>query len=163
VYSDFQRVTSECLRFQGYGFGVLTLPNHPNFKVKAGIIYLDRQDIKLLPAGGVIWLPNANMRVELVFPNPEIAMRLPGYSSCEWWAYARGEYGGGSWAIEEGGGVRELDYNDLRFALGLDFKAVRGLRGRVEAGVSFERELYFTVNDKFLLNTTVFVGGSLAY
>jgi len=174
VYSDFEHVVVDSLRYQGYGYGLVTVS--PSFQVKVGVIYLDRNQYKLFPAGGVIWTPNDDVRFEILFPNPKLAMRLPGYSTTEWWLYARGEYGGGAWTVEEigPGGVSTVsfpvDYNDMRVAVGLDFMTVRGLNGLAEAGIAFEREIYYPT-DPFLMggdstfrpDPTVFVRAGLAY
>jgi hypothetical protein len=161
IYSDFQRVTSDSLRYQGYGLGALALS--PSFTVKAGVVYLDRQNVKLLPAGGIVWTPSPDIRFEILFPNPKLAMRLPAYSSCEWWGYVRGEYGGGSWTIKDNGTSSPMDYNDMRAAVGVEFATVRRLHGLFETGVAFERELYGNRNAQFDLNSTVFVRAGLAY
>ncbi len=162
VYSDFEKVVDESVRFQGYGLGVVSLS--PSWQVKAGVVYLDRQRIKILPAGGLVWTPNSDVRFDMLFPNPKLAMRLPGYSSCQWWLYLRGEYGGGSWTLREvSPDIVEMDYNDIRAAVGLDFETIRGLNGLFEVGLAFERELFVTKSDKFNLNPTVFIGASLAF
>lgn len=169
VYSDFANVNHESLRYQGYGYGLVALS--PSFQLKAGVIYLDRFRYKLFPAGGIVWTPNDDVRFEILFPNPKLAIRLPGYSTTEWWFYARGEYGGGSWTVDTdplfGGGVTRVDYNDMRFALGLDFKTVRGLNGLAEVGITFERELFYPdispAPFTFHPDPTVFVRGGLAY
>ncbi len=169
VYSDFANVDNEILRYQGYGYGLVALS--PSFQLKAGVIYLDRHRYKLFPAGGVVWTPNDDVRFEILFPNPKLAIRLPGYSTTEWWFYARGEYGGGTWTVDTdpwfGGGTTRVDYNDMRFALGLDFETVRGLNGLAEVGVTFERELYYPdiAPNPFIFrpDPTVFVRGGLAY
>ena len=182
VYTDFTQVINESIRYQGYGYGLVALS--PSFQLKAGVIYLDRNKIKLLPAGGVIWTPNDDVRFEILFPNPKLAVRLPGYSTIEWWFYARGEYGGGAWTVEtqyemwDGGAwnplspLVEVDYNDFRFALGVDFQTVRGLNGLFEVGVTFAREIYYRrlpdppgppFSFTFRPDPTVFVRGGLAY
>ncbi len=174
VYSDFSEVVNESIRYQGYGYGLVALS--PSFQLKAGVIYLDRNKIKLLPAGGVIWTPNDDVRFEILFPNPKLAIRLPGYSTTEWWFYARGEYGGGAWTVETAyfgmTPLVEIDYNDLRFALGVDFQTVRGLNGLFEVGITFEREIFYPrlpdppgppFSHTFRPDPTVFVRAGLAY
>ena len=97
VYSDFSKVTTESLRYTGRGLVVLTF--RPAVKVKAGIFYLDRIRVKILPAGGIVWTPNSDVRFDILFPDPKIARRLTTIGNTEWWLYARGEYGGGSWTV----------------------------------------------------------------
>ena len=53
VYSDFDRVNSDSIRIIGRGLGVITF--NDRWQAAAGIWYLDRLRVKLLPAGGVIW------------------------------------------------------------------------------------------------------------
>ena len=172
VYSDFEKIVNESIRYQGYGYGLVALA--PSFQLKAGVIYLHRNRYKLFPAGGIVWTPNDDVRFEILFPNPKLAVRLPGYSTTEWWFYARGEYGGGAWTVDTdpvfGGSATRVDYNDMRAALGFDFETVRGLNGLVEVGLTFEREIYYPkvqppFSSPFVFNPdpTVFVRGGLAY
>ena len=75
LYDDFNRkVTTDTFRFTGTGLGVVSLS--PNVKVKAGVMYLDRVYIKLLPSGGIVWTPNPDVYFNILFPNPKIARRL---------------------------------------------------------------------------------------
>ena len=161
VYSDFRYFDSDSLRYQGHGLAVLSFS--PSFQVKAGVIYLDRAHIKLLPAGGIVWTPNSDVRFEILFPNPKIAKRLTTYRNTDWWLYARGEYGGGSWTVRVGNDAIPFDYNDLRCGVGLEFDRLTGCNGLFEVGVAFERKLYAFGDDIFSPNPTVYVRGALAY
>ncbi|HOP76995.1 MAG TPA: hypothetical protein PLD05_05855 [Thermogutta sp.] len=171
VYSDFKRVTSDSLRLQGAGF--LTLALTPNWKLKGGVIYLDRVRLKMLPAGGAIWVDNPQnptMELALVFPSPRFAMRLPQQTTADVWWYVRGDYGGGSWTIKRTSGANigateQVDYNDLRLATGLEFYRLRGLRGYAEVGLAFSRELVYEAGwtDKYKPDAAVFLSGGLAF
>ena len=162
VFSDFERVVDDSLRYFGSGLAVISFS--PSFQVKAGVAYLGRQNVKLLPAGGIVWTPNPDVRLDIVFPYPKLSMRLPGYSTTEWWVYLRGEYGGGTWSLRQvSPEIIRLDYNDMRCALGLDFQTVRELKGLFEVGIAFERELFVTKTDRFTLDPTVFLRAGLAY
>ena len=94
VYSDFSRVTSDSIRFMGKGMAVLKLS--PHMKLKAGVWYLDRIQVKILPAGGFVWTPNADVYFNILFPNPKIGKRLTTWGTTDWWLYAAGDYGGGT-------------------------------------------------------------------
>ena len=167
VHSDFKHIDRHSIRYQGKGLAVLALS--PNMKVKAGVWYIDRNRVKLLPAGGFVWTPqgpDGNVVLEVLFPNPRIAFRLADYHSTEWWLYGRGEYGGGAWTVKrwDTGGPDRLDYNDIRAAAGLEFLRPR-LSGLFEVGVAFEREIFF-VNDPAPVphpHPTVFLRGSVAF
>ena len=170
VYSDFEKVVDQSVRFQGHGLAVLSLS--PAFQVKAGVVYLDRVHIKLLPAGGIVWTPNPDVRFEILFPNPRIARRLWTYGNTDWWIYARGEYGGGSWTVKQEittpittSYVDQVDYNDIRIGLGLEFDTPRAWKGLFEAGVTFERELIFRSGNvnTFRPDPTVYLRAAVAY
>ncbi len=175
VYSDFEKVVSDSVRIQARGLAAVAIS--PSFQLKAGVIYLDRNKVKLLPAGGVVWIPNPDTRFDILFPNPKLAKRLTTTGTFEWWYYLRGEYGGGTWTVHRATGAREglvdsIDYNDLRVALGSEFVRTTRLRGFCEVGLSFEREiLFYPVENRaiaepqseFKPSNTVFLGGGLAY
>ena len=171
VYSDFQRVTNESIRYIGNGFMVLSFT--PSFKVKAGVMYLDRNRIKILPSGGVIWTPGGpggDVRFEILFPNPKLARRLANYGNTQWWAYVSGDYGGGAWTVKRVGGVMDgvldsADYNDIRVALGVEFLRQGGLSGLFEVGLAFDREIYYRsrMPPSYRPNPTVLLRGGLAY
>jgi len=176
VYSDFRRVTAQSLRYTGRGIAVISYS--PSFKFKLGIMYLDRVRVKILPAVGIYWAPNPDIYFDVFFPEPKIAMRLCNIGNTEWWGYMRGEYGGGSWTVRRDGDVDpfiapgdfaidQADYNDMRFALGLEFTRMAGLgiKGLFEVGLSFDREMRFrtTPPKKLALKSTVFLRAGLAY
>jgi hypothetical protein len=175
VYSDFSKVATESLRIQGRG--LVSMAFSPSFQVKAGVIYLDRNHVKLLPAGGVVWTPDSDTRFDIIFPYPKLAKRLTLVGQTEWWYYLRGEYGGGAWTVKRGTGPRlglldSVDYNDLRVALGVDFRRNPGWHGFFEVGLAFDRELRYFAEDnpailepmsRFKPSDTVFLGGGIAY
>jgi len=162
VYSDFEKFTSDSVRYTGTG--LIRLAVTPSFTIKGGIWYLDRQRIKMLPAGGIVWTPSSDVRCEIVFPNPKLAWHLTTYGTTQWWWYLRGEYGGGSWTIKQpSGSVDQIDYNDYRVATGFDFSTLNSVSGLFEGGVAFEREIYYTGANSYNLTTTVFLRTGLAY
>ncbi len=166
VFSDFSDVNSDSIRYFGRGLMVLTFS--PSFQIKGGIIYLDRLRIKLLPAGGIVWTPNSDVRFDISFPDPKLAWRWTTVGNTEWWSYVRGEYGGGSWTVEHlvGGGdvFEQVDYNDLRVAVGLEWLTLRGFGGFFEVGLAFERELLFAETPGvFEPDPMVFLGGGVHF
>jgi len=176
VYSDFKRVAADSLRYTGKGMAVLTLS--PGVTIKAGVWYLDRNRVKILPAGGICWTPNPDVYFNILFPNPKIGRKLTTWGSTEWWIYGSGEYGGGRWAIKRNNGLppnpfypdtngtyTTFDYNDIRIALGLEFNTMRRLHGMFEVGGAFGRELVYQDNlpRTFKPDSTVFLRAGLAY
>jgi hypothetical protein len=175
LYSDFQDIRKESWRFQGRGFGVWRTSDTHQWR--AGVIFVDRVDIKLIPAGGLIWTPggpNGNIRWEILFPNPKLAQRLTTWHNTDVWWYVAGEYGGGSWAVSRPvlntfSGVRrdfddEVDYNDIRILLGIETVSHYGLKALFEVGYVFNRKLDYVSNAfDFEPKETFLVRGGLTY
>ncbi len=140
VYSDYEHLDSDSLRLTGVGLGWLRLNQTNVFKF--GIEYFDRIEVKLLPAFGLFIRPTPDLQLDLYFPRPRIAQRLPNFRSLETWLYVAGEFGGGNWTVERIGGLDDrVDINDYRAILGLEWLGPRGVTGFVETGYVFEREL----------------------
>jgi hypothetical protein len=144
VYSDFGTVDDESLRIVGKGLarweirpGVLEL--------LLGVLYLDRTDYNVLPAGGIVWSPWEGVRYELIFPRPKAAWRIaqdPGVF--EDWFYVAGEFGGDQWSIERSGVRETLTMRDLRAVLGLERKRDGGAGHRLEVAYVFARSFEFS-------------------
>jgi len=137
LFSDFKNVTSDALRFQGRLEGIYTFS--PQIDIQAGIIYAGRARVKMLPTVGIVWTPDDNWVLRLVFPNPKISRRLWTGPQADWWGYINMDYSGGSWDIKPYG---LTDYNDIRLGLGLEYGARGRMGGYFEFGGSFDRELY---------------------
>jgi hypothetical protein len=172
VYSDFTEVNSNSLRVPGKGMAVIKLS--PSMTVKLGVWYLDRVQIKMLPAGGIVWTPNPDVYFNILFPNPKIARKISSSGSVEWWLYGRGEYGGGTWTIRRQSGLTPpvptdgthdtVDYNDIRIAIGLDFKTQRQWQGNLEIGLSCDRQLVYASGEPsaYYPTNTIYFGAGLA-
>jgi hypothetical protein len=147
VWTDFKAVNSDSIRILGRGLGIITLS--PRMDLLAGVWYIDRNDIKLLPAGGVHWKPNTEWDAYLVFPNPKVRKRFVNIGSSQWWWYVAGEYGGGRWTVERDpagvamGADDDIDINDIRVIGGFEWETQTQARGHVEAGYVFNREIIY--------------------
>jgi hypothetical protein len=168
IYSDFSKLDHDSLRLQGKGLAVLSFS--PSFKIEAGIWYLNRLRVKLLPAGGIVWTPSSDVRFDILFPDPKFTKRITTIGTTDWRWMVRGEYGGGNWTVKRAYGVPGLidrvDYNDIRVASGLEFDQTGGVHGMLEAGVAFNREILYRSGippNNYFPTTTVFVGGAIAY
>jgi hypothetical protein len=145
VYTDFQTLNDNSLRIQGLGLGVFRLT--PTLTAKVGAMYLDRNKIKILPAGGLLWTPTPNVRFDIFFPQPKLSAYLTTVGRFELWWYAAGEYGGGAWTIERADGTSDrVDINDIRVSGGFEWSGPRGLKGFVESGFVFKRQVIYVVD-----------------
>ncbi len=150
MFSDFNSNSSESLRIMGRGIAKLRVT--PRSTLKVGVLYLDRNDIKLLPALGLLWEPNAQTKFDIFFPEPKLAHYLSTIGTTDTWWYLGGFYGGGNWTIQRADGSNDkVDINDIRVVLGVEWglndliKAGRRF-GFFEIGYVFNRELVYKVS-----------------
>ena len=99
VYSDFNHVSSDSVRFLGRGLASISLT--PTLDILFGAVYLDRLNVKILPAGGVYWRPTPEWDAYLVFPNPKVRKHWFDWGNSNIFWYVAGEYGGGSWTVQQ--------------------------------------------------------------
>lgn len=143
VYSDFDVDDDDAFRLTGKG--LIRYDWTPErLQIIAGVLYLNRDDVRLLPAGGIIWLPAPDKKYELLFPRPKLAHRIscgPGYSD---WLYVGGEFGGNTWAIRRAGVVDKVTLRDFRILFGLERKRNGGAGRIIEVGYVFSRTAEFS-------------------
>ena len=163
VFSDFEQGADEALRITGHGAVLWTWT--PTLKVLLGVAYLDREDIGVLPIGGLIWTPCDGMKFELAAPRPRIAVRTSYRGDVEDWLYVAGELGGGTWAIRRASGQNDLvTYRDWRAILGVQRKALHGIDAKLEVAYVFGRKLqYESPTAELKPAGTVMVRGGLTY
>ena len=156
VFSAFDAINSESIRIQGKAIGRLRLT--PTSTARAGVFYLDRNRIKLLPAFGILWTPNPDSRFDLFFPEPKLSHYVATLGNADMWWYLSGYYGGGAWTIKQTNDSNdEIDINDIRLMIGLEFgksdQIRQGFRmGFIEAGYAFNRELIYRVRSSSSLD-----------
>lgn len=145
VYSDFESDDSDMFRLTGRALAIYKWSYET--MLVAGVAYLDRSDLPILPVGGLIWTPTPYWKLELVVPRPKIAYLLPGCGAdpcVENWVYIAGEYGGGEWAIERAGGQQDVvTLSDLRAIVGVEQKVSGGMNMRLELGWVLDRNIQF--------------------
>ena len=166
VFSAFDAISNESIRVPVKALGRLRLT--PNSTARLGVYYLDRNKIKLLPAGGVLWVPNPDTRWDIFFPEPKLSHYLTTHGTRDVWWYITGYYGGGAWTIEDiNGGDDRIDINDIRVLVGFECGRNDLLRQGFrtcffEVGYAFDRELVFVnnpVGDLSLGESLVFRAG----
>jgi hypothetical protein len=163
VWSDFRNVNSDSVRFLGRALATVALS--PTLDVRFGVVYLDRVDVKILPAGGVYWRPTPEWDLYLVFPNPKARKFLAAIGNTKWYGYAAGEYGGDSWTVERQTRNDQVDYNDIRVIGGVEWETQTLIRGNFEVGYVFDRDLVFRSGDpgRFDLNDTFMIRTGISF
>ena len=147
-YSDLVNDdVSQALRITGHGFGAWEASE--NLRLVAGVIYLDRYDVNLLPAGGVLWTPSDDARFEIIFPRPRLAWRVAESRRAAQWVYLAGEFGGNQWAVRRDSGADDVVvYHDYRLIAGWERKpADLGVSWRLETGWVFGRLVEYYITD----------------
>jgi hypothetical protein len=164
-YSDFVNDTPQALRVTGHGFGAWEA--RPDLRIVAGAIYLDRYDVNILPAGGLLWTPTDDRRFELIFPRPRAAWRVAGGMRAAHWLYLAGEFGGNQWAVRRDSGANDVVvYHDYRLLFGWERRpADLGVNWRLETGWVTGRlvEYYITDTADYRPSDTFLVRGGVWY
>jgi hypothetical protein len=147
MFSAFDANSSESLRILGRAIGRVRLT--PTKTLKLGVVYLDRNKVKLLPAFGILCQPSPDARFDLFFPEPKISSYVSTIGTMDTWWYVAGYYGGGNWTVlRTSGEADKVDINDIRLVLGLEWGKNEQMRegrrvGFAEFGFVFNRELIY--------------------
>jgi hypothetical protein len=151
-YSDFHNDSSQALRITGHGFGAWEASE--DLRVVAGVIYLDRYDVDMLPAGGLLWTPADDKRFELIFPRPRLAWRISERPRASHWLYLAAEFGGNQWAMQSNTGQDQIIViRDYRLLAGWERRpADLGLSWRVEGGWVTGRSVEYYLSEQPWLN-----------
>lgn len=161
LYGDYRKIDSATLQWTGWALGDLAVSEQ--WHLLAGVLFVRQLESHVLPAGGVIWIPDSDTRFELVFPRPRIARRLYTVSENDWWGYVAVQYGGGAWAITLVDDSRDtLFYSDIRVVVGTEWRRPRGTVGVFEVGYLFNRQLSLT-DDFAEPSSTLIVRGGLTF
>jgi len=162
VFTNWNVFVTDSWRIMGRGIGTINLT--PTMQGKLGVVYLDRNLVKILPAVGLTWTPNADSRYDFFFPAPRAAHRIMNAGRHSIWWYLAGEYGGGAWTFRRDTSryqqITPFDYNDIRVTLGTEWVPLTptGFAGNFEIGYVFYRQLYYVdgppqyvdLNDTFM-------------
>ncbi len=93
----------------------------PQWMIVLGAGYWDRVDKIILPYAGVVWNPNDQWELRLLFPKSRISYFVGNINNGAHWLYATGEYHVDSYQINQPGvsGQQQVQFQDWRLALGL--------------------------------------------
>jgi hypothetical protein len=163
-YSDFQRSDSTAFRVQGKALALYDLMPE-RLQLVSGLLYLDRDDVVMLPAGGLIWTPNDWIRWELLFPKPKLMSKFNEGLGFEDWVYGTCEWGGNTYAIERLSGLKDhVTWQDFRLLIGVERKLDGGAGYRFEAGYVLGRSVrYLSGNGDFDPADTWLIRGSITF
>lgn len=141
LFSDFHAINSDAFRLPGQAMAFYQYASA--WQLAGGIAYLDRADITLLPAGGLIYKPNDRIRFDIIFPRPKFAWQYGCDPCIEKWMYFLGEFGGNSWAVSRPIGDDVLSYRDIRILFGVEHKRKDSFSWLFETGIVVNRQVEY--------------------
>ena len=139
-YSDLRNTSSDAFRLRGHGAAIVALSE--KFQIVLGAAYVNRYNYKVVPIGGIRWLPNEDTEFRLVVPAPRISHRIANFGDTKIKLYLSGEYGGGFWAVRRDNGQDDVvDYSDFRLLSGVEAELPGDRRWYAEIGYVFRRRI----------------------
>lgn len=139
-------MTTSQQAFRLFGLVLLTWQAVPQrLGLSGGVVYLDRDDLPVLPAIGLKWTPHRRALLDLRFPESKIAWRLQRTGNeSETWAYASAGLGGNTWAVTRtNGSADEFTVRDIRLLLGIEHLQDGGGGWYAEVGSAVGRRIEF--------------------
>lgn len=144
-YSDLQNTSSDAFRMRGHGMAIIALSE--KFQILLGVAYINRYNYKVVPLGGIRWVPNEDTELRLFVPAPRITHRIAWWGDAKVNVYLTGDYGGGIWAIRrENGQDDSVDYSDFRLVSGIEAEFPGNRRWFAEVGYVFNRRIDYVSN-----------------
>jgi hypothetical protein len=162
-YSDFQTGNADAFRVTGKGLVIYdAVPDR--LQLVAGVLYLGRDNLKLLPAGGAIWTPTDYLRLELIFPKPKAAVCINAGGFFQDWVYTTAEYGGNTYSVERASGAHDkVTLQDYRILLGAERKLNGGTGYSVEVGYVFGRRVTYLSGGGFEPGDTILLRAGVVF
>ncbi|QDS87055.1 hypothetical protein EC9_12310 [Rosistilla ulvae] len=148
------------------GFGVIAWEWIPEvLTVSFGAAYLGRDDLPVLPAVGLDWRPNADWRLELMFPRPRLMRRIAKNGPLsETWAYASIAPGGNTFNVRRSDGRDdELTLGDIRTMLGVEQIRDGGRGWFAELGLAFARTIEYESGDEYDFDAGMFGNAGVTF
>ena len=143
IFTDFENTAGDAFRIPGRALAIYKRSPRATFTL--GAVFLDRDDVRWVPAVGGIFRPTDRTTLELVLPRPRVSHRFWGDSPDDGgFGYLAGEYGGASWAVRRtaASGRRRDDVatlSDFRLLAGFEAKRAGGTGWLAETGYVFDR------------------------
>jgi hypothetical protein len=142
-FSDFDSSQNNGFRVSGHLIG--TYRHSEDWMFALGAMYLGRQDVPILPAGGVVWNIRPDTQLQLLMPNPRISWQFPSSAKEQQFVYTGFElFGGNSWAVSHFNTTQDtVTYRDFRYVIGYECGKPGQFRDVLQVGYVFARTVEF--------------------
>jgi hypothetical protein len=153
IVSDFEaNLTPEGYNWDARGF--ITFQANPQLMLVGGAAYWDRVVDRVVPLGGVVWIPNDHWEWRVLFPKSRVSVFLGHVGNTATWLYGTFEYNVEAYEVllvrdrnlaRDIGVQDKIEFRDWRATVGLRFDS-GAVQTFVEAGWVFGREVQFLRN-----------------
>ena len=151
INSDFnQKLERQAINLDGRG--IIFWQPDPHFMVGIGAQFWDRVTDRVIPYGGVVWLPDDRWEFRIMWPQSRIQYYCGNHMGEDVWLYASSEYHIESYQIgtaSVAAGKDQIELEDYRIMIGMR-KSNPIVSGFIEGGWVFGRKVDFrsdSVND----------------
>lgn len=145
LYSDFEGddISEE---FRLSGVGLVTYEKREDLQFVLGAAFVNVESQRVLPVAGIVWFPDEDNRLELIYPEGRIATKVHTETERERWMYLSGGYFGRTWRTQRTmGGFDDLSYSHWRVAIGWETTHLAsGVSWFVEGGFAVGRDLEYS-------------------
>jgi hypothetical protein len=123
-----------------------------------GAVYLDRDDIPVVPGIGFSWTPNDRLRVDANMPRPRISyMFHQEAGGAKWWAYTGAALGGGQWEVRRDGTDQIMTLRQFNLVAGIERRPIPYFALFLEGGWVFGREVEIQQTGEIFLPSDSFI------
>lgn len=128
-----------------------------------GAVYLDRDDIPVVPGIGFTWTPNDRLKLDANMPRPRLSYMLyEERGGAKWWAYTGASLGGGQWLVRRDGEDQVMTLRQFNLVAGIERRPIPYMSMFLESGWVFGREVeiqdtkdVFIPSDSFIVRLGV--------
>ncbi len=107
-----------------------------------GAVYLDRDDIPVVPGIGFSWTPNDRLKLDANMPRPRLSYMIYEESGgAKWWAYTGASLGGGQWLVRRDGEDQVMTLRQFNLVAGIERRPIPYVAMFLESGWVFGREV----------------------
>jgi hypothetical protein len=123
-----------------------------------GAVYLNRNDIPVVPGIGFTWTPTEYLKVDANMPRPRISYNFfEEAGGAKWWAYTGAALGGGQWLVDRDGREEVITLRQFNLVAGIERRPIPYVSMFLEGGWVFGREVEIQTPKETLIPSDSFI------